>query len=65
MTSIGEEAFTSCRFTGSLIIGESKLINIEKNIMVWIVPVTFQTNLNFYFEAGAAEVTASTHKRGI
>lgn len=35
-----------------LIIGESKLINIEHNFMVWIVPVTFQTNLNFYFEAG-------------
>ena len=35
-----------------LIIGESKLINIEHNFMMWIVPVTFQTNLNFYFEAG-------------
>lgn len=35
-----------------LIIGESKLINIEHNFMVWIVPVTFQTNLNSYFEAG-------------
>lgn len=35
-----------------LIIGESKLINIEHNLMMWIVPVTFQTNLNFYFEAG-------------
>lgn len=35
-----------------LVIGESKLINIEHNFMVWIVPVTFQTNLNFYFEAG-------------
>lgn len=35
-----------------LIIGESKLINIEHNFMMWIVPVTFQTNLSFYFEAG-------------
>lgn len=35
-----------------LIIGESKLINIEHNFMMWFVPVTFQTNLNFYFEAG-------------
>lgn len=35
-----------------LIIAESKLINIEHNFMMWIVPVTFQTNLNFYFEAG-------------